>query len=51
MNCGVCNKVMRKNVKIDDIPTCSECAKIWIKGFYKMREYAIKNKKDLNIDI
>ena len=47
MNCGVCNKIMRKKVTIDDVPTCSECRKIWVDGFNKMREYAIKHKDEL----
>jgi hypothetical protein len=47
MNCGVCNKVMRKDVKIDDIRTCYVCRKIWIDNFNKMKRYAIKHKDDL----
>lgn len=38
---------MRKDVKIDDVQTCHECRKIWIKAFNKMRNYAIKHKEDL----
>jgi hypothetical protein len=47
MNCGVCNKVMRKDINIDGIMTCNVCRKIWVDGFNKMREYAIKYKEEL----
>jgi hypothetical protein len=47
MNCGVCNRVMRKDVKIDDVQTCHVCRKIWIENFKKMRKYAIENKEKL----
>ena len=47
MNCGVCNKPMRKDIKIDEVRTCFRCRMVWIKGFIKMREFAIKHKEEL----
>ena len=47
MNCGVCNKPMRKNIMIDEVPTCNVCRKIWINGFNKRREYAINHNDEL----
>ena len=47
MQCGVCNKKVLKDIKIDDIQTCYTCRKIWIDAFHKMRKYAIKHKDDL----
>ena len=38
MNCGVCNKPMRKDIKIDDVRTCYVCRKIWLDNFKKMKK-------------
>ena len=47
MNCGVCNKTMRKEVKIDDISTCHICRKIWVENYKKMHKYAMEHKEEL----
>jgi hypothetical protein len=47
MNCGVCYKPMRKDIKIDGVPTCYTCKMIWIKAYKKVYDYAIENKEEL----
>ncbi len=42
MNCGVCNRVMRKDIKIDDVPTCHVCKKIWVDNFNKYHNMNVK---------
>jgi len=47
MECGICNKCMKKDIKIDEIRTCYECRMIFVNGFKKIHKYAIKHKEDL----
>jgi hypothetical protein len=47
MQCGICNRTMKKDIKIDDIRTCYDCRMVFIKGFKKMHKYANKNKEEL----
>lgn len=36
MNCGICDKKVKKLIKIDDIIVCHICRKIWIAAFNKL---------------
>lgn len=47
MNCGICYRVMKKDIKIDDISICYTCRMIWVKAYKKVYAYAINNKDDL----
>lgn len=37
MNCGVCNRRVIKDIKIDDVRTCHICRKIWVNGLKQSR--------------
>ena len=43
MNCDICYKSMRKDVKIDEIRVCCLCRMVWIKAYKKVYNYAIQN--------
>lgn len=38
MNCGVCNRRVIKDIKIDDVRTCHICRKIWVNGLKQSRK-------------
>jgi hypothetical protein len=38
MNCGVCNKRVLKDIKIDDVRTCYTCRMIFINGLKQSRK-------------
>ncbi len=43
MNCGICYKPMRKDVKIDDVLTCHTCRMIWVNAYKKIYNSAVDN--------
>ena len=47
MECGICNKCMKKDIKIDDIRTCYQCRMIFVKAYNKIHRYAVKHKEEL----
>jgi hypothetical protein len=47
MNCEICEKVMKKDIKIEEVKTCYKCRMIWLKALIKCRKFALKHKEDL----
>ena len=42
MNCGICNKKVRKDVKIEDIQMCHKCKNVWLHNFNKIHNMKVK---------
>ena len=48
MYCGICCKVMTKDVRIDGILACTKCRRVWLSALKKVRKYILNNPDDFN---